>query len=42
MTRAVSKGETFVVMYGFLIEGDGSSEDNLDLIATSMKEYKIQ
>ncbi len=41
VTKAVNKGRSFVVMYGFLIENEGS-EDNLDLIPTSMTEYPMQ
>lgn len=41
VTKGVLKGKTFVVLYGFLIENEGS-EDNLDLIPTSMEEYKLQ
>jgi hypothetical protein len=41
VTRAVSKGKTFIVLQGYMVD-TGTEEDTFDIIPTSMKELKLQ
>jgi len=43
VTRAISKGSKFVVLYGFIVDNEAISPDeNLELVATSLIEYPLQ